>query len=83
MNESLLKFFNLPGYNTNSANGKKDYFRQIKIDNVSNPKNYFINCDLIDKLALTYEESLMKKFITKIHILTCCAKFLRVMTLHI
>ena len=49
LNESLLKFFNLPGYNTNSANGKKDYFRQIKIDNVSNPKNYFINCDLIDK----------------------------------
>ena len=49
LNESLLKFFNLPGYNTNSANGKKDYFRQIKIDNVSNPKNYFINCDLINK----------------------------------
>ena len=49
LNESLLKFFNLPGYNTNSANSKKDYFRQIKIDNVSNPKNYFINCDLIDK----------------------------------
>ena len=22
LNESLLKFFNLPGYNTNSANGK-------------------------------------------------------------
>ena len=49
LNESLLKFFNLPGYNTNSANSKKDYFREIKIDNVSNPKNYFINCDLIDK----------------------------------
>ena len=49
LNESLLKFFNLPGYNTNSANNKKDYFRQIKIDNVSNPKNYFIYCDLIDK----------------------------------
>ena len=50
LNESLLKFFNLPGYNTNSANSKKDYFRQIIIkDNVSNPKNYFINCDLIDK----------------------------------
>ena len=49
LNESLLKFFNLPGYNTNSANSKKDYFRQIKIDNVSNPKNYLINCDLIDK----------------------------------
>ena len=26
LNESLLKFFNLPGYNANSANGKKDYF---------------------------------------------------------
>ena len=50
LNESLIKFFNIPGYNTNSANGKKDYFRQIVIkDNVSNPKNYFINCDLIDK----------------------------------
>ena len=49
LNESLLKFFNLPGYNTNSANSKKDYFRQIVIDDVSNPKNYFINCDLIDK----------------------------------
>ena len=49
LNESLLNFFNLPGYNTNSANSKKDYFRQIKIDNVSNSKNYFINCDLIDK----------------------------------
>ena len=45
LNESLLKFFNLPGY----TNSKKDYFRHIKIDNVSNPKNYFINCDLIDK----------------------------------
>ena len=82
LNESLLKFFNLPGYNTNSANSKKDYFRQIKIDNVSNPKNYFINCDLIDKqqslLALTYEGNLMKEFITKIHILTFCAMFLRV-----
>ena len=49
LNESLLKFFNLPGYDTNSANNKKEYFRQIKIDNVSNPKNYFINCDLINK----------------------------------
>ena len=50
LNESLLKFFNLPGYNTNSANSKKDYSRQNIIkDNVSNPKNYFINCDLIDK----------------------------------
>ena len=39
----------MPGYNTNSANSKKDYFRRIKIDNVSNPKNYFINCHLIDK----------------------------------
>ena len=28
---------------------EKDYFRKIIIDNVSNPKNYFINCDLIDK----------------------------------
>ena len=45
LNESLLKFFNLPGY----TNSKKDYFRHIKIDNVSNPKNYFINCDLIEK----------------------------------
>ena len=45
LNESLLKFFNLPGY----TNSKKDYFRQIKIDSVSNHKNYFINCDLIDK----------------------------------
>ena len=49
LNESLLKFFNLPGYNTNSANSKKDYFRQILIDDVSNPKHYFVNCDLIDK----------------------------------
>ena len=49
LNESLIKFFDIPGYN-NSANGKTDYFRQIVIkDNVSNPKNYFINCDLIDK----------------------------------
>ena len=46
LNESLLKFFNLPGY----TNSKKDYFRQIIIkDDVSNPKHYFINCDLIDK----------------------------------
>ena len=45
LNECLLKFFNLPGY----TNSKKDYFRHIKVDNVSNPKNYFINCDLIEK----------------------------------
>ena len=28
---------------------EKNYFAKIVIDNVSNPKNYFINCDLIDK----------------------------------
>ena len=49
LNESLLKFFNLPRYNTNSANSKKDCFKQILIDDVSNPKHYFVNCDLIDK----------------------------------
>ena len=48
LNESLIKFFNLPGY-TNSASMEKDYFAQIIINDVSNPKNYFIKCDLIDK----------------------------------
>ena len=97
LNESLIKFFNLPGYDTDSANSKKDYFRQIVIkDNVSNPKNYFINCDLIDKqqsllngkpssllACFDIRGNLMKKFITKIHILTFCAMFLLIITLHI
>ena len=48
LNESLPNFFNLAGYK-NSASIEKDYFDQIIIDSVSNPKNYFINCDLIDK----------------------------------
>ena len=48
LNKSLLNFFNLAGYK-NSASIEKDYFDQIIIDSVSNPKNYFINCDLIDK----------------------------------
>ena len=47
LNESLIKLFKVPGYKNSGTS--KDYFRQIKIDNVSNPKNYFINCDLIDK----------------------------------
>ena len=47
LNESLIKFFNLRGYK-NSAN-EKDYFIKIVINDVSNPKHYFINCDLIDK----------------------------------
>ena len=28
---------------------EKDYFAQIIINDVSNPKNYFLKCDLIDK----------------------------------
>ena len=93
LNESLLKFFNLPGY----TNSKKDYFRHIKIDNVSNPKNYFINCDLIEKqqsllngkpssLLACFdinEGNLMKEFIPKIHILTFCAMFLLIITFQI
>ena len=48
LNESLIKFFNLPGYNSESI--KKDYFgTKIIIHDVSNPKHYFVNCDLIDK----------------------------------
>ena len=47
LNESLIKFFNLPGYKNSAM--EKDYFAKIVIHDVSNPKNYFINCDLIDK----------------------------------
>ena len=48
LNESLIKFFNLPGYNSESI--EKDYFgTKIIIHDVSNPKHYFVNCDLIDK----------------------------------
>ena len=36
-------------FGARGSSAKKDYFRQIKIDNVSNPKNYLINCDLIHK----------------------------------
>ena len=42
LNESLIKFLNL-------IISDKDAVKQIVINNVSNPKNYFINCDLIDK----------------------------------
>ena len=28
---------------------EKDYFAKIVINDISNPKNYFVNCDLIDK----------------------------------
>ena len=28
---------------------EKDYFVKIVINDVSNPKHYFVNCDLIDK----------------------------------
>ena len=42
LNESLFKFFNL-------AFNILNYFKEFKIDNVSNPRNYSINCDLIDK----------------------------------
>ena len=41
LTDALIKFFNLLGY--------LNLFKQIKIDNVPNPKKYFINCDLIDK----------------------------------
>ena len=47
LNRSLIKFFNLPGYKNNVMD--KDYFIKIIINDVSNHKNYFINCDLIDK----------------------------------
>ena len=42
LNESLIKFLNL-------IISDKNAVEQIVIDNVTNPKNYFINCDLIDK----------------------------------
>ena len=49
LNESLIKFFNLLGYK-NSESIEKDYFGiKIVIHDVSNPKHYFVNCDLIDK----------------------------------
>ena len=47
LNESLIKFFNLPGYKNSAM--EKAYFAKIVINDVSNPKNYFINCDLIEK----------------------------------
>ena len=42
LNKSLIKFLNL-------IISDKDAVEQIVIDDVTNPKNYFINCDLIDK----------------------------------
>ena len=49
LNKSLIKFFNLLGYK-NSESIEKDYFGiKIVIHDVSNPKHYFVNCDLIDK----------------------------------
>ena len=47
MNISLIKFFNLPGYENTEMD--KDYFAKIVIHDDLNPKHYFINCDLIDK----------------------------------
>ena len=47
LNESLIKFFKLPGYKNSAM--EKDYFAKMVTDDVSNPKNYFVNCDLIDK----------------------------------
>ena len=47
LNESLIKFFNIPGYKNSAM--EKDYFAKIVINDVSNPKHYFVNCDLIDK----------------------------------
>ena len=47
LNESLIKFFNIPGYKNFTM--EKDYFTKIVINDVSNPKHYFVNCDLIDK----------------------------------
>ena len=47
LNESLIKFFNIPGYKNYAM--EKDYFAKIVINDVSNPKHYFVNCDLIDK----------------------------------
>ena len=47
LNESLIKFFNIPGYKNSAM--EKDYFTKIVINDVSNPKHYFVNCDLIDK----------------------------------
>ena len=47
LNESLIKFFNIPGYKNFAM--EKDYFTKIVINDVSNPKHYFVNCDLIDK----------------------------------
>ena len=42
LNEILIKFLNL-------IISDKDAVEQIVIGDVKNPKNYFINCDLIDK----------------------------------
>ena len=39
LNESLIKFFNLPGY-TNSASSEKDYFAQIIINVTFHGKTY-------------------------------------------
>ena len=47
LNESLIMFFNIPGYKNSAM--EKDYFTKIVINDVSNPKHYFVNCDLIDK----------------------------------
>ena len=47
LNESLIKFFNLPGYKNSAI--EKDHFITIVINDVSLPKHYFVNCDLIDK----------------------------------
>ena len=47
LNESLIKFFNIPGYKNFAM--EKDYFTKIVINDVSNSKHYFVNCDLIDK----------------------------------
>ena len=42
LNESLIKFLNL-------IISDNDAVKKIVVNNVSNPTNYFINCDLIDK----------------------------------
>ena len=47
LNESLIKFFNIPGYKNFAM--EKDYFTKIVINDVSNSKHYFVNSDLIDK----------------------------------
>ena len=47
LNESLIKFFNIPGYKNFAM--EKDYFTKIVINDVSNSKHYFVNSDLIGK----------------------------------